>query len=80
VILLVPYPIKLGRKQGRHNPRLYVSAMGFAARRRGALLTTTAGDKVRAWVSEAGARVALERDYPGEAIQTNEMEAPNGSC
>jgi hypothetical protein len=68
VIQLIRYPMQRGHKRGRHNPRVYVDHVGFAARRRGCLLVQASGNGVRVWVSEERARMALARDYPGEPV------------
>jgi hypothetical protein len=72
VITLVPYPMQRGHKRGRHNPRVYVDHVGFAARRRGCLLVQASGNGVRVWVSEERARMALAKDYPGELVVVEE--------
>jgi hypothetical protein len=65
VIQLIPRATKRGVK--RERTRVYVPAMGFVARRRGALLTTASGN-VRTWTSEESARRVLGVEFAGEQI------------
>lgn len=68
MIVLEPCLIRRARRTKAHVSAEHYEAIGVRARRNGLLLLQGGNTHHRYWVSEARARKALERDWPGETI------------